>query len=230
MGSGDARFGDISRMMSGVLILSQKFGPSSNPCRPMCRGIVLAHLRTAVLHTHIDTWVMEDGIVRVQPTSGNKPPSISMCCCVALGDDLIVFGGSSKDQRIYADVYALSTLTWKWRKLDAQGTPPAARAGGSACAINETACMVCCGGGIEDDEYNEGKGLKSFSDCYILSVVDDKAYWIRYDDALPNGRVAASLDTLNGRLLLHGGWNPEMMETMMNRFYYAFESNNCFFF
>jgi len=170
--------------------------------------------RTVVILTHKGTLVFDgEGFVAPQ-TSGCAPEGLSMCTCAAVGRDVLVFGGATRRQEMSADVFALDTTTWRWRKLRSVGTPPSPRASACGCACADGATLAVYGGGGIRTEYAGGKGLRAFDDLYTLKVRGDVAEWRRVAEACTGQpRVAASLDLVDDVPVLHGGWDPASTAT-----------------
>lgn len=72
-----------------------------------------------IVHTFRSTIVCDGDSVLEQPTTGESPIGFSMCAAAALDEhDMLIFGGSTKEQGMTADAYVLDTRTWAWRVRD----------------------------------------------------------------------------------------------------------------
>lgn len=165
-----------------------------------------------VVCTFRETLVYERGQLRVQPTSGVPPAGLSMCACSAINGELVVFGGATRTQEMTNDVYVLNMHNWTWRKQLARGDIPTKRAGASLCSIDATKCLMYGGGSLG------ASGLRGLDDLYMLTVYEDMAQWVKLPAETTQGRVASSLDALDNMTILHGGWNPQTMETYDSTF------------
>ena len=90
------------------------------PGRPGVAHTACAVGGKVVVQTFRGTIVVDGDAVAEQPTSGDAPLGFSMSAACALNDaEMLVFGGSTKEQGMTADAYVLDTRTWAWRKLRA---------------------------------------------------------------------------------------------------------------
>lgn len=168
-----------------------------------------------VIQTHKGTLVYKNGNILAQETIGPAPEGLSMCSIAPLGDHkVVIFGGSSRTQDMSNKVYILDTDTWSWERPPMKGVVPLPRAGACMTGIGRNRFIVNGGAGVAQEGYNHGKGLIPYDDTHTLNVHDDGVYWARWlMPDTPNGRVAASLDIVNSRPMLHGGWNPTSKAT-----------------
>ena len=159
-----------------------------------------------------------------QPTTGEAPLGFSMSAAAPLGEhEMLLFGGSTKNQGMTADAYVLDTRTWAWRKLTAAGAAPTPR--GSACAAavgrpvcgpnprplgidrtdacmrraraDDNTCVVFGGAGLGGGGYAGGAGLTPFDETWTIKVEGDNAVWTRLDlgERLP--RLSSRHSTLS---------------------------------
>mmetsp|Transcript_13093 Transcript_13093/g.15819 ORF Transcript_13093/g.15819 Transcript_13093/m.15819 type:complete len:218 (-) Transcript_13093:95-748(-) len=168
----------------------------------------------------------EDKTMREQPTKGPAPSSRGLHSAAMVGDELVVFGGADKSGNMCADVYALHTKSWTWRKVISQVEDgPTPRAGSCAAALSDDRTFIMsCGAQRESDG-----SLKPRADLWALDL--SSATWTKLLDdhhdaegtfsVAPRPRNAAvllplsSLSTTSSipspivdRFLLHGGWHP----------------------
>lgn len=126
-------------------------------------------------------WDGEGDSLREQPTTGEGPEGLSMwmagtlarnsgevrtddaaghflrCAVTALGgSELLVFGGSTREQRMSSDAFVLDTESWAWRKLKvAPGSAaPTPRASSCAAPVDADRCVVFGGAGLGGDGYD----------------------------------------------------------------------------
>jgi len=156
---------------------------------------------------------------RPQPTTG-APEGLSMCASCAVGTSrMLVFGGSTREQKMSSDAYLLDAATWTWTKLESPGAGPTPRASSCAAAVGDDTVVVFGGAGIAGDGYQGGKGLCGRDETWLLRIDDNNtAHWTQLEEeaqeATPGARVAASLEPLgDGTYLLSGGWDPASKET-----------------
>jgi len=167
-----------------------------------------------IIHTYKGILTFRDGLLTEQATDGDAPESLSMCAMTAIGNKVVLFGGSDKNQCMSSEVYVLDTTNWTWTKLDKQyGTTeegPAAMASASMAPLNREKCIVFGGAGLAPTGYEGGYGLLPKDDTWICTVSERNVEWERVECAKrPEGRVAASLNKLgDGRFLLQGGYDP----------------------
>ena len=214
-GSGGAFLDDVWRLDTDALEWRQV---AALPA-PVSRHSSCSFDDKVVLHTFRDTLVFEGGEVRVQPTTGDAPAGLSMCAAARVGDSMLVIGGSTRERGMSNDVYRLNTTTWEWAKMRRVGHIPSPRASACATSLGASRCVVFGGAGLGAEGYADGMGLQPSDETYLVEVRDDDATLTRLEHALaPTPRVAASLDTVDGRLVLQGGWNPTSMETFEETF------------
>jgi hypothetical protein len=190
-----------------------------------------------VIYTHkgilLFSFDGRDWSVSEQSTTGDGPDGLSMCatCGISngysssgLGQDLLVFGGSTQAQELSSATYVLCTQSWTWRKLvvdDDQQDFPAPLA--SSCASNvigrDNQCVIFGGATVGET------GLIPQRDTWLLTVNGDSAEWKKIavggedddddddDSCRPEGRVAASLTAIGDEIILQGGYDPVTKET-----------------
>lgn len=200
-----------------VWALSLDDGSWTRLDRPMPRGPTSRHVACAVgseliVHTFrcersVLRWDRAANALVEQPTSGEAPPSLGLHAAAGVGDSLVVFGGANKAGEMCSDAYVLDTRTWKWARVPGSG--PSARAGACAAALDGER-MVLFGGA---ERAPGGAGLLPRDDAWLLRVpADAPAQWeplAPHDAKPPPARNAATLvHAGDGRLVLHGGWQP----------------------
>eukprot|EP00908_Phaeocystis_cordata_P025202 Transcript_7650.p1 GENE.Transcript_7650~~Transcript_7650.p1 ORF type:complete len:347 (-),score=93.41 Transcript_7650:264-1241(-) len=186
------------------------------PGGPVSRHTACSVGDKIVIQTFRGTVLCDGEAVVEQPTTGEAPLGFSMSAAAPLGEhEMLLFGGSTKNQGMTADAYVLDTRTWAWRKLTAAGAAPTPRGSACAAAVDDNTCVVFGGAGLGGGGYAGGAGLTPFDETWTIKVEGDNAVWTRLDlGAPPAPRVAASLSRLSsGELLLHGGWTPTTKET-----------------
>lgn len=182
---------------------------------PMSRHSACTVGEKIVIHTFKGTIIFDNENLKIQETSGDDPNDLSMCAVAENGTHLILFGGSTRDQKMSNELFLLDTKTWNWSKMKQEGDIPCERAGCNICRL-EKGFLLFGGGTIGGKGYDGGKGLIGLSDTYILNIEENIAKWEKNDEGcadLPGPRVVPTLESINGVVYLHGGWNPESMET-----------------
>lgn len=170
------------------------------PGGPASRHTAVTVGNKIVVQTYKGTLVLEKGEMREQPTSGDSPVGFSMASAVALDDHTMLhIFGSTREQGMTADVYALDTNTWTWTKLRAEGDVPGPRSSASAARLDENSVVVFGGAGLGGD-YDGGKGLKAFNEVYKLTVRN----FPKAEDTPTDDSLAARLGVSSSPL-----FNPE---------------------
>lgn len=178
---------------------------------PVSRHAAAAVGDTAVIVTFKGVFTFKDGILEERPTKGDGPGSLSMCAVTAMGDKVVVFGGSDKTQVMSSDVYVLDTDDWTWSKKERKGDDgPPAMASASMAPLDGSRCVVCGGAGLAPAGYEGGRGLLPCDDTWICTVGEEDVAWERVDcEERPEGRVAASLNRVGeDAFVLQGGFDP----------------------
>lgn len=67
--------------------------------------------------------------------SGDIPPPLAAHGCAVVGNMLYIFGGLSTDGLATDQLYALNTVTLKWKKITPSTPPPPARLDHSMCSL-----------------------------------------------------------------------------------------------
>ncbi|DAZ92564.1 TPA: hypothetical protein N0F65_012794, partial [Lagenidium giganteum] len=135
--------------------------------------------------------------------SGVGPMARSGHTCTAVGDDVVVFGGSRGRSR-QSTVHVLDSNTWHWRSIKVEGKPPTARTYHSAVAVGES--VVVFGG-------NDNK--KCFSSVHVLKKKDeDGSVWSWFHPCVvgkaPTARTGHSATLVSAsKILIYGGWDPQ---------------------
>ena len=185
-----------------------------------------------VIYTHkgilLFSFDGRDWSVSEQPTTGDGPDGFSMCatCGISngsssaeLGQDLLVFGGSTQTQELSSATYVLCTQSWTWRKLlvvDDDTPAPLASSCASSIIGRDNQCVIFGGATLGET------GLIPQRDTWLLTVNGDSAEWKKIavgggddddDSCRPEGRVAASLTAIGDGIVLQGGWDPVTKET-----------------
>ena len=194
------------------------------PGGPVSRHTACSVGDKIVIQTFRGTVLCDGEAVVEQPTTGEAPLGFSMSAAAPLGEhEMLLFGGSTKNQGMTADAYVLDTRTWAWRKLTAAGAAPTPR--GSACAAavgrpvcgpnprplgidrtdacvrraraDDNTCVVFGGAGLGGGGYAGGAGLTPFDETWTIKVEGDNAVWTRLDlgERLP--RLSSRHSTLS---------------------------------
>ncbi|KAJ8602301.1 hypothetical protein CTAYLR_007864 [Chrysophaeum taylorii] len=165
--------------------------------------------------------VLRDRGLVPQPTTGEAPKGLSMCAACGLGiNTMLLFGGSTREQKMSADAYALDADAWAWRKLEVADGKPTPRASCCIAKMDTRTAVVFGGAGISADGYQGGQGLVGLDETWTVRLDDhDRVTWTHLEDTqAPSPRVAARLDPVpEGGLLLSGGWNPSTKETFADQ-------------
>lgn len=173
---------------------------------------------SVVIQTFRETCVLSDGAVRSQPTTGEAPVGLSMSTIVTLSEDRVVlFGGTTRTQEMFADVFALNTTTWEWSKLRSMGDAPGPRASACAAPVGKNRFAIFGGGAIGAAGYQRGKGLRGLNESYVCDVEGSIARWKRVgadSSEAPLPRVGASMTEVDGTVVMvQGGWDPNTKRT-----------------
>lgn len=181
-----------------------------------------------VVHTYKGIFVYrKDGSLTEQETTGDVPDEMSMCAAAPLNDSqMIIFGGSTKNQQMSQDAYLLDTNTWEWTKLavnennngnDNVDDRPPQMASSCAARVADNEIIIFGGAGIGSTGYDGGFGLVPQKDTWKLKVTNGgtQALWEKVEMPssetcnTPEGRVAASLCPIGpSTFLLQGGFDP----------------------
>jgi hypothetical protein len=125
---------------------------------------------------HADVWAFDFGTRAWSPvaTTGTPPSARSNSAMAVLGDDLVVFGGSTSTSGLtftpQSDAWALDLRSGAWRALATTGGPPPARLFHAVAAEPGTRRLFVFGGGDE----NAFQG-PFFSDLWVLDL--EAARW-----------------------------------------------------
>eukprot|EP00578_Thalassiosira_sp_NH16_P001387 CAMPEP_0181136374 /NCGR_PEP_ID=MMETSP1071-20121207/33145_1 /TAXON_ID=35127 /ORGANISM="Thalassiosira sp., Strain NH16" /LENGTH=343 /DNA_ID=CAMNT_0023223071 /DNA_START=32 /DNA_END=1063 /DNA_ORIENTATION=- len=164
-----------------------------------------------IIHTFKGIFTFRNGQLTEQATEGDAPDSLSMCAMTAVGNKVLLFGGSDKTQQMSSAVHVLDTTNWVWTKLQCthdDGPGPMA----SACMapLSENQCIVFGGAALAPTGYEGGYGLLPKDDTWVCTLSEKNVEWERVEcKEVPEGRVAASLNSLGGdRFLMQGGYDP----------------------
>eukprot|EP00731_Ephydatia_muelleri_P037613 Em0520g4a len=68
-------------------------------------------------------------------TSGESPPPLAAHGCAVVGNMLYIFGGLSTEGVATDQLYALNTVTLKWKKITPSTPPPPSRLDHSMCSL-----------------------------------------------------------------------------------------------
>ncbi|KAE8876588.1 hypothetical protein PF006_g3986 [Phytophthora fragariae] len=137
---------------------------------------------------------------------GSPPPARGGHTCTAIGDEVVVFGGSRGRKR-QSSVYVLDTDDWNWNLAHVDGKPPSARTYHSAVAVGDDQ-IVYFGG---------NDSSKSFNTVHVLKKSEKKTgdtAWSWFHPSVggvpPQARTGHSATLLeNGKILIFGGWDPQ---------------------
>ncbi|OWZ19217.1 Rab9 effector protein [Phytophthora megakarya] len=136
---------------------------------------------------------------------GTPPPGKSGHTCTALGDEMVVFGGSGGRNR-QTSVHILDSDEWNWKAVKVEGKPPTARTYHSAVALGDDK-IVYFGGNASS---------KSFNDVHVLQKAKKSGDVVWSWDhpnvtGLPPQEHTGHSATLvsDGKILIFGGWDPQ---------------------
>ncbi|KAL7524533.1 LOW QUALITY PROTEIN: hypothetical protein ACHAXR_002039 [Thalassiosira sp. AJA248-18] len=167
---------------------------------------------TVIIHTYKGVLTFRDGRLTQQTTKGDAPDSLSMCAMASDGNKVLLFGGSNKNQLMSVVPYVLDATSWTWTKLENEGqeNEPEAMASASMVTLNQDQCILFGGAGLAPTGYEGGYGLLPKDDTWIGTMNESSVKWELLEcTKKPEGRLAASLNCLDGgRLLLQGGYDP----------------------
>ncbi|KAG7380917.1 kelch domain-containing protein 1 [Phytophthora pseudosyringae] len=137
---------------------------------------------------------------------GSPPAARSGHTCTAVGNEVVVFGGSRGRNR-QSSVHIFDSDDWNWKAVKVEGKPPSARTYHSAVAVGEDK-IVYFGG---------NDSSKSFNEVHVLQKVEKKAsdaVWTWFHPSVvgvpPQERTGHSAVLLNdAKILVFGGWDPQ---------------------
>lgn len=183
-------------------------------CGPVSRHTACRVGQMIVVHTFRGVFVLRDGKLTEQPTSGEAPKGLSMCAVAPLGgNSMLLFGGSTKTQALSSDTYVLNTETWVWRKLRCSDEGPCARATPCMAPIDARSCVMFGGASLGEGGYEGGAGLVAQDDTWTCEVQGDVVKWQKVLSGGPEARIAASLTSIGSdEFLLQGGYDPTSKE------------------
>ncbi len=105
---------------------------------------------------------------KCQLTSGEAPSSRGLHSAATIHNSqtMVIFGGAAKDGNMSNESFILDTTTWKWTKLDCDGTKhlPSPRAGACLCTLDNDTVLLF-GGATPISG-----GLVGLNDVWILTV------------------------------------------------------------
>ncbi|CAI5738561.1 unnamed protein product [Peronospora farinosa] len=137
---------------------------------------------------------------------GSPPSARSGHTCTAIGNEVVVFGGSGGRNRKSA-VHILDSDDWNWKTVKVDGKAPTACTYHSAVAVGDDK-IVYFGG---------NDSSKSFNEVHVLQKVEKRAndaVWRWFHPCVvgvpPQERTGHSATLLNdGKILIFGGWDPQ---------------------
>lgn len=164
-------------------------------------------LRTFRCVDHVLLYDAQRDTMRRQPTTGDGPAHLSMQAGTVLGGTRVVlFGGSTREREMTADVFVLDTTTWVWRRF------PTSPASGPSPRASAMLVAVDAGGGEEVLLFG-GAGLRDgrlhpTADLWKMRLREDAVEWTELDTPNPAPRVAGVVSPHGtGSYVLHGGWD-----------------------
>ncbi|CAH0480175.1 unnamed protein product [Peronospora belbahrii] len=140
------------------------------------------------------------------PCRGSPPSARSGHTCTAIGNEVVVFGGSGGRNR-QSSVHILDSDDWHWKTVKVEGKAPSACTYHSAVAVGDDK-IVYFGG---------NDSSKSFNEVHVLQKVDKSANdavwkWLHpcTTGVPPQERTGHSATLLSGgKILIFGGWDPQ---------------------
>ncbi|KAL4150807.1 hypothetical protein PRNP1_010204 [Phytophthora ramorum] len=137
---------------------------------------------------------------------GSPPSARSGHTCTAIGNEVVVFGGSGGRNR-QSSVHILDSDDWNWKTVKVEGKPPSARTYHSAVAVGDDKIIY----------FGGNDSSKSFNAVHVLQKEERKgsdAVWTWFHPSVagepPQERTGHSATVLSdGKVLIFGGWDPQ---------------------
>ena len=139
-----------------------------------------------------------------QETTGECPNGFSMQSAGIVGNKMILFGGSTRNQYMTSDTFILDLKTWTWTRKVSDPCLTS-RASASMGVINDT-CIIYSGGTMGQD------GLTPLPELLMSNISHDTKWNIEQTTG-PPPRVASALLPLRNNFFVFGGWSPKTFET-----------------
>ncbi|KAK7337683.1 hypothetical protein VNO77_18268 [Canavalia gladiata] len=124
---------------------------------------------------------------------GDLPVPRDSHSTLAIGNNLIVYGGDSGDQ-YHGNVHLLDMATMTWSTMTIQGSPPEVRAGHAAVNIGTKVYII---GGVGDKRY--------YNDVWIFDICTCSWTQLEIRGQQPQGRFSHTAVAANMDIAIYGG-------------------------